>query len=115
MSAAMPSSLPDAEIVRLYEAALERAPVLYAYAIQAGEGGPVKIGVSKDPARRLRELQKANAEKLRGLAAWRVLGLEEAQLHEEYAELRIHGEWFEPAWWLIDDMHRLGGDFEGWA
>lgn len=64
------------------------------YFIQAGDG-PVKIGSTHgDPNRRLKELQTGSSEPLRLLgtldgAEW------ERELHERFAEWRLHGEWFD--------------------
>lgn len=99
------------------------------YFIQAGAGGPVKIGVAIDVSSRLRELQVANAAELQVL---RVLdgGLTGEQwLHREFSDQRIRGEWFAflpsmltvevphspspetpPVWGLIADL-TAGGDW----
>jgi hypothetical protein len=90
-------------------------PTIWLYAIQAGEGGPVKIGVTNSPGQRLRTLQTGNAETLRGIAAWRGHGFEEGQLHEEYAYARMRGEWFRPVPELVEMVLALGGDYEDWT
>lgn len=85
------------------------------YAIQAGENGPVKIGVSRDPAMRLATLQRSNHAELRGIAAWRDLAQMEKVLHKAYAHVRIRGEWFQPTPELIEEVTHLGGDYEDWT
>jgi hypothetical protein len=104
-----------ARIAPLWRRELRCAEPVMAYAIQAGEGGPVKIGLAKKPAERLKTLQCGNHETLRGLAAWRVLALEERQLHEEFAYAHIRGEWFRPVPALLDLVEALGGEYEDWS
>lgn len=86
----------------------------WVYAIQAGEGGPVKIGTAKTPWERLKTLQTGNHEDLRGLAAWRAWPVEEKQIHKEFAHAHIRGEWFHPDPDLIELVLRLGDDFCDW-
>lgn len=74
----------------------------YVYFIQAGKGH-IKIGVSKDPEARLRELQVgASGRELVLLATLPFRSREEAfemekYLHAELAKFRINGEWFKRA------------------
>ena len=98
-------------LVRAYNRVVAERGV-YIYAIQAGEGGPIKIGQTNDPATRLKTLQTGNAETLIGLAAWRALPIDEKLLHEEFAHLRIRGEWFEPDPELIDHVMLVFCDWE---
>jgi hypothetical protein len=87
----------------------------WVYAVQAGDGGPVKIGISDKPRDRLATLQQANHETLIPLAAWHTLKLEEKELHAEYAYAHIRGEWFQPVPELIDYVMRRGDPYEDWA
>lgn len=64
------------------------------YFIQAGAGGPIKIGVAKDVRRRIANLQISNAAELTLLRAFVGGEAEERVLHERFAEYRIAGEWF---------------------
>jgi len=66
------------------------------YAIQAGESGPIKLGVATDPRRRLKDLQVAHHEQLHLRAAWPGHRPEERDLHEHFARIRMSGEWFAP-------------------
>jgi Meiotically Up-regulated Gene 113 (MUG113) protein len=92
-----------------------RDRLVWLYAIQAGVDGPVKIGLTqKSPAKRVRTLQQANAETLRGLAAWRAFPFEEKQLHDEFADARLRGEWFRPVPEPLTLVLALGGDFDEW-
>jgi hypothetical protein len=63
------------------------------YIIRAGQHGPVKIGFTNDLAKRLVELQVGNHERLTILRIFEGGQAEEAQLHERFAENRLHGEW----------------------
>jgi hypothetical protein len=78
------------------------------YAIQAGGyGGDIKIGISRDPARRLATLQVGHAETLRLVGMWPGTAEDEKALHEMYASTRLRGEWFMhslPMWRLIRDF-----------
>lgn len=64
------------------------------YFIQPVDGGPVKIGKSEDPRKRLREIQTGHPAKLQ------IVGLIdgdeslERELHRKFAHLRLEGEWF---------------------
>jgi len=69
----------------------------HVYLVQAGANGPIKIGFSKDPQRRLTELQANQAPPLRLLATLPGGREEEARLHRLFAEHRHEGtEWFAP-------------------
>lgn len=90
--------------------ALQDAPRRYygscVYFIQAGDHGPVKVGLSTTGGLtdRLRTLQIGNAETL---AVRRVvIGDEplERLLHGHFAELRIRGEWFSYEGELADSL-----------
>lgn len=84
------------------------------YVIQAGEDGPVKIGVSDNPAERLRTLQQANAEELRVLCCWSTLTTEEKDWHRQFAHARLRGEWFEPLPELIAEATMIGDWYMEW-
>ena len=57
----------------------------------------IKIGISKNPAQRLKNLQTGNSRKL-ALMGWidsendRIL---EKEFHQKYSEFNVIGEWFE--------------------
>lgn len=68
------------------------------YFVQPAAGGLVKIGVAADVKSRLATLQTGSPVPLRVLAVLPGGGqAAEAELHERFAHLRSHGEWFEPA------------------
>lgn len=68
------------------------------YAIQCGEGGPIKFGVAKNPAERLRELQTGCPERLRLLVSVNIQHRCERIIHGWLREERVRGEWFSPGW-----------------
>lgn len=69
----------------------------HVYFIQAEGGGPIKIGWATDPAKRLAGMQPHSPLKLVLVFSEPGNGREEAELHEQFAKYRLHGEWFEPA------------------
>lgn len=67
------------------------------YFIQSVGGGPIKIGVSDDPRRRLADLQVGSPAVLRLIGTAAGDQRREAALHRRLAEHRLHGEWFTDA------------------
>jgi hypothetical protein len=66
----------------------------FIYFIQSGEDGPIKIGLSHDPTKRLPQLQTGNHVDLRlRHVIPGDLGVEQT-LHERFEPARIRGEWF---------------------
>jgi hypothetical protein len=59
--------------------------------------GRVKIGWTSDLRGRLSALQSASPVPLRVLASLRASRHMELELHDRFAEFRLHGEWFELA------------------
>lgn len=68
------------------------------YFLQAGDGGPIKIGAAHDPVERLQTLQVGNHERLRLIAVLPGKGSTETYLHVLFDHLRVRpdGEWFRP-------------------
>ena len=64
------------------------------YFIRAGEDGPVKIGSSADPRKRLLFLRSANHTPLSLIHVFEGGEREERVLHKRFAQHRIKGEWF---------------------
>lgn len=62
------------------------------YFIRSGKY--VKIGYSKNPKKRLDELQTGNPEKLKLIAVMQGNLQTEKSLHDLYSNKRIRGEWF---------------------
>lgn len=56
--------------------------------------GSVKIGLARDPAKRLSALQGAHASQLDLIAVITGGRNRERELHERFADARLRGEWF---------------------
>ncbi len=65
------------------------------YFAQAASGGPIKIGVSRDPVRRVRALSIGSPDAIELLATLPGGVWLEGKLHEYFADYRLHGEWFD--------------------
>ena len=65
------------------------------YFIGRGRKGPIKIGFSKDPQKRMKSLQTGSAEPLSMLGLVKGGRAIEAIIHRRLARNRLHGEWFE--------------------
>lgn len=66
----------------------------WVYFIREGSSGPVKIGWSKDPYKRMAALQTANPNQLILLGTIPGHLTEEKRLHQRFARDRMNGEWF---------------------
>jgi hypothetical protein len=76
----------------------------FTYFVQAEAGGPVKIGVAKDPAARLCLLQTGNPQRL---VIRRVWPLDcERYLHRRHGSHRLTGEWFSDAAVVLEEAER---------
>src|SRR3990167_2106817 len=64
------------------------------YAIQSGEGGPIKFGIAKNPAARLAALQTGCPESLKLLVTVEMEDYCERLIHKWLRNGRIRGEWF---------------------
>lgn len=96
-----------ATAARIYREAARHRSRTWLYAIQAGHSGPIKLGLAKNPAERLKTLQTANADTLRPLGAWAVFADEEKLLHAEFDHARLRGEWFRPEPELLETIRAL--------
>ena len=69
---------------------------MYVYAIRNTVTGNVKLGISRDPEERLKQLQTGNDCALELVATRRADNRfqDEARLHNEHADVHISGEWF---------------------
>ena len=75
----------------------EDLPPMYVYAIRNKTTRRIKLGISQNPERRLKELQIGNDCELE-LVAFRKAEnrfKDEKALHRENAPLRVRGEWFD--------------------
>lgn len=68
----------------------------HVYFIQSIDGGPVKIGVSRNPHCRLREIQANHPHNLQIVAMCQNGGRTlESAIHRALGDERLNGEWFE--------------------
>lgn len=67
----------------------------YLYFI-GSDDGPIKIGASTNPQRRLSDLKYKFGGNLRILCAVPGMADEERNMHFGFQGFRLHGEWFEP-------------------
>lgn len=67
------------------------------YIMQAGTHGPIKIGASKNVAKRVAAQQNFHYEEIRLLATGVGCHRAEQLIHKHFAEDRIRGEWFRPS------------------
>ena len=72
-------------------------PDMYVYAIREAETGRIKIGISKDPAERLKQLQVGNSQELELVAYKKAENRfsDERAAHLINSDSHIRGEWFE--------------------
>lgn len=78
------------------------------YFIQCEDNGPIKIGVSVQPADRLVSIQITCPFELSMLAQvdeW--TGTEEAYLHRAFRNDRLRGEWFSPSNRLLELIRQI--------
>jgi hypothetical protein len=64
------------------------------YIVQVGQNGPVKIGRTKNPMSRIKDLQVMHFEQLRIIRLFWGESLEEHHLHSLFLPYRIRGEWY---------------------
>lgn len=74
------------------------------YMIQAGENGPVKIGYSAEPDRRLMELQVAHWISLTLIRLLEGGEADEGVLHLRFNHLRLRGDWHSYSRELLGDV-----------
>lgn len=74
------------------------------YVVRDDAAGRVKIGYSRHPVRRRRQLQVGCSGPLRTVAVMAAPIEVERTLHEQYAEMRLHGEWFDDRDGFITDQ-----------
>ncbi len=71
-------------------------PDAYVYAIREVNTGNIKLGISRDPESRLRQLQVANSGELELVAYRKAVNKfqDEKNIHQLAADYHIRGEWF---------------------
>ena len=75
----------------------ENLPTMYVYAIRNKHTGRIKLGISENPERRLKELQIGNDCELELLAYREAANRfkDEKAIHDRNQHLRVRGEWFD--------------------
>jgi len=82
------------------------------YFVQAGESGPVKIGVTQNIEDRVVNLQTGNPEKINVMRALTLRSKEDAfnlesKLHNKFKDVRLNGEWFKYSKYLDDFIKNI--------
>lgn len=80
----------------------------YIYVIQEGEDGPIKLGCSKHPRKRMQELQVGNPNRLHLILQRKGDRLDEKRLHHMLSVHHLSGEWFEycfPVRTIIEELN----------
>ena len=74
----------------------ENLPTMFVYAIRNKHTGRIKLGISENPERRLKELQIGNDCELELLAYREAVNRfkDEKAIHDKHQHLRVRGEWF---------------------
>lgn len=72
-----------------------------------GDMGLIKIGLARDPERRLRTLQCGSPIPLRILASGPGSARDERMYHARFASHRLHGEWFTRHPDILAEIERL--------
>lgn len=69
----------------------------YVYLIQSLEDGYYKIGISKNPQKRIKQLQTGNSSELKLIVFYQsdIANKIENVLHNRYSHFRKEGEWFD--------------------
>lgn len=88
------------DILAKYLDAIEGLSFSYLYLISEGSEGPIKVGISNNPASRLScLLQTGNPRPLKILATYRFLASQvsevETMFHFDFADKVIFGEWLD--------------------
>ncbi len=79
----------------------------YTYFIEAAEANRVKIGFSKDPKARLKQLSSACPYPLKLIAAIPGPKSLEREYHRHFSTYRVQGEWFEMKGALVEYVNQL--------
>lgn len=84
------------DILERYKQQIQTQKGDWLYFIQSSDTGMIKIGRSKHPEKRLKQLQTGSTYKLRLIAAFEGLGWREPGIHQDLKQWRIrkNGEWF---------------------
>jgi hypothetical protein len=93
---------------------VEARPSRWIYFIQAGNGGSIKIGWTRNVSARFRHLRKeAGGTRLSLLAVLPGFTTDERALHARFAASRLAGEWFAPSPDLLEFVRAVADDEDG--
>ena len=83
-------------------------PDMYVYMIKEPSTGNIKIGISQDPERRLRQLQTGNSSKLELVACAKAENRyeDEMNLHRMVENMLVRGEWFATGNAYAKELHK---------
>ncbi|HZJ92080.1 MAG TPA: GIY-YIG nuclease family protein, partial [Thiopseudomonas sp.] len=83
-------------------------PDMYVYMIREPSTGNIKIGISQDPERRLRQLQTGNSSKLELVACAKAENRyeDEMNLHRMVKNMLVRGEWFATGNAYTKELHK---------
>lgn len=80
---------------------------LWIYFIQEKGSGNIKIGVSKSPAKRLKQLQVYNSTSLKLIFTIKGSYEIEGEIHDKFSKYNIHGEWFQGEEEILNYINNL--------
>ena len=106
-----PLFVPDGWPVASLDDMVSRYPG-HVYFIHAPKADLVKIGYSRDPGKRLLDLNTASTESLHWIGSIPGSTIDEKALHKEFKHLRAHGEWFKYTIELESRIEDLAEDYE---
>lgn len=87
------------------------------HGVQRTDATHIKIGISKDPPQRMRDLQGNTHAELSLLGATPLVAHADAiesMLHNRFSKSRVMGEWFSPTIQLYATVHDLCSRQEVW-
>lgn len=79
----------------------------FIYFIQGEFGGAIKVGFSKNPEERLKQLQTGYPDTLQRLLLVAGNEQDERNFHKEFEKFRLNGEWFKPDKFVLDKINEL--------
>lgn len=79
----------------------------FVYFVQGEFGGGIKIGYSKTPESRLKQLQTSYPDTLKILVLVPGNNKDEKTYHRKFEHIKLNGEWFKPEKELLDEIENL--------
>lgn len=89
--------------------------ISWVYFVQAGEGGPIKIGKAMNPSQRIGNLQVGNPHEVKLLHCLPDTGCTEGRIQGIFEESHLRGEWYNPTPDLLEFIDALKSKTEGRA